>query len=455
MFPSPPSAPLPLPDSVGSVLNAILAASDAGAFLTRALRSREPDPSPASVYAVGKGALAMVKAWRQHQGGGEASHRPALAVTVKGMRDAVQPSETAIIFGEHPHPGRGSLRAGREVWKRLREDGMAAGSRGGPEKVVLLLSGGASSLLSLPPHPVPLLQVSRLTGALLRAGAPIVELNAVRKHLDLLKGGGWLRRAFPLPVEAWVLSDVVGDDLAVIGSGPASPDPSTFAEALEILTRYRLGEVAPAATRWLERGRRGRSLETVKPGSEEAVRARVRLCGSNEEARKEVVSALERRGFGAREGRIPLQGEARNAGEALAREALQISAEQAGRPWAKVWGGETTVTVRGRGHGGRCQELALGAAMALRDRRRIRLLAVGTDGIDGVAPPGMPTPAGAWVDGWTWARLERQGGSPLAWLEDNNSFMAFHRLAAAGFPYSRHTGPTGTHVGDLVVAWEE
>jgi glycerate-2-kinase len=271
------------------------------------------------------------------------------------------------LAGEHPVPGRGSLAAGREVWRLL-------GRASAGDHVLLLLSGGASSLVELPAPGLRLPEVIATTRLLLASGASIGETNAVRKHLSRLKGGGLARRAAPARVTALLLSDVIGSPPDVIGSGPAAPDRTTFADALGIVRRHGLLERLPRPVRrHLEAGARGQRTETAKPGE---MRVRHVVVGDVGLALAAAAAEARRRGYRPRVVTDRLRGEARRAGLRVARALERPGITSA----CLLFGGETTVTVRGGGLGGRSQELTCRRRRARRrhgrdrraDRRRRR-----------------------------------------------------------------------------------
>jgi hydroxypyruvate reductase len=342
-------------------------------------------------------------------------------------------------LASHPLPGASGLRAADEVRRWL--TGLEA-----RDSVLVLLSGGASAMLPAPVPGVSLQDKARTTALLLRSGAPIAELNTVRKHLSLLKGGGLVRAASPARVVSLLLSDVVGDDPSLIASGPTVADPTTFADALQVLReRGVLGAAPPSVRRHLLAGVRGGRAETPKPGDPLFRRTLTRVIGG---ARLGVAAAARE---ARRQGLRPvvlttrLQGEAREAAGVLVsilRECVE-HAQPAAPPVALLAAGETTVTVRGAGRGGRNQELALAAARALDGFPAPATVAsLGTDGIDGKSDA-----AGGVADD---ASARRARGLGLLAIEDfqaRSDSQAF--LAPLGDLIL--TGPTGTNVGDLVV----
>jgi len=331
----------------------------------------------------------------------------------------------------HPVPDLAGERGAQRI-------AQIAGAAGPDDLVICLISGGASALLPLAAPPVTLAEKQTTTRLLLGCGATIHELNCVRKHISLLKGGQLARLAYPATVLTLVLSDVIGDDLDAIGSGPTAPDRSTFAEARAILNKYRLLRKVPANVR--DR-LRSNAAETPKPG--DAVFAKVQnlIVGSNRLA----VDAAEREaralGFRTLLLATSLEGEAREVARvhaAIARE-IRETGHPLKPPACVISGGETTVTLRGKGLGGRNQEFALAAAQAIDGLRDVVILSGGTDGTDG------PTDAaGAIADGTTLARARAQGLDAAAFLANNDSYHFFEPLGDL-----IRTGPTGTNVADI------
>ncbi|HEV7732529.1 MAG TPA: DUF4147 domain-containing protein [Candidatus Binatia bacterium] len=305
--------------------------------------------------------------------------------------------------------------------------------------VLVLLSGGASALLVAPAPGVTLDDKRAITARLLAAGADIASINAVRRHCSRVKGGG-LARAAGGAAACWalVLSDVVGDDPSVIASGPTVADPTTFAEAAAVLARYLPPGAVPAGVRArLADGIAGRVPETPKPGDPLLARVRTCIVAGNRTAVAAAAEAARAQGFAPEIVDAPLLGDATEAGRAVV---ARLETLPRDRPVALVLGGETTVRVAAGGHGGRSQQLALSAAVALAGRSGL-VLAAGTDGVDG------PTDAaGACVDGATVERARRRGIDARDALERTDSHPA---LDAAGDLL--RTGPTGTNVADLVV----
>jgi hydroxypyruvate reductase len=309
---------------------------------------------------------------------------------------------------------------------------------GKDDAVLCLISGGGSALLPLPAAPITLEEKQAVTRLLLACGANIHEINAVRKHISLIKGGQLARLAAPAVVEALLLSDVSGDDLDVIGSGPTAPDVSTFGRAVEILEKYGIYAQVPAAVRdRLERGVRGEIVETPKPKDAVFRRVRNTVVGSNRLALDAAAREARQRGYRTLVLASEIQGESREVARmhaAFARE-IVLAGNPVKPPACIITGGETTVTIKGAGLGGRNQEFVLAAALDISGLDRTVVFSAGTDGTDG------PTDAaGAIADGATYSR------DPEArrFLDDNDSYHYFESLKDLVI-----TGPTNTNVMDV------
>jgi glycerate 2-kinase len=343
-----------------------------------------------------------------------------------------------IVTGGHPVPTAASEAAGRRALA-------LATSMAADQQLLVLLSGGASALMAVPVAPITLEDKQRTTEQLLREGADIYALNTVRKHLSAIKGGK-LAAAAPAACRTLVISDVVGEDLSVIGSGPTIRDESTFREAYDALRRFGGLEAYPArVSAHLKRGMDGDLVEAVTPEPGPA-RNDAAIIGSRKTAMTGAAEEARRRGFHAIVIDAPVVGEAREAADSYARD-IRARAAAPGRPLCIISSGETTVHVKGPGTGGRNQELALalagmpGLSAALPPDQVWALASVGTDGIDG------PTDAaGAVLDATTAGRAERANLAPREFLNDNNAYAFFSALGDL-----IHTGPTGTNVGDVQI----
>jgi hydroxypyruvate reductase len=390
-------------------------------------------PGRCVVAAAGKAASQMAAAAEQALG---ARLDVALAVDSAAT---IALHRTRLLLAGHPVPDARGLAAADEL------EALARGL-GVDDLLIVLLSGGASALLPAPVPGVALADKAEMTRQLLRAGATIGEINTVRKHLSRLKGGGLAAAAAPARVACLVLSDVVGDDLSTIASGPTVPDPTTYAEALAVLARHGLAASAPAPVRrHLERGARGEHPETPKAGDPLFGQVWTRIVGSNRLSLAAAAGEARRQGLRPLVLTSRLEGEAREVARVLS--AILRGCVEDGRPAAPpvclLAGGETTVTVRGQGQGGRNQELATAAARPLASFPVPAVLAaLATDGVDGIGGA-----AGGVVDDQTLRRAAQLGLAPVETFLGENDSRAF--LAPLGDLIV--TGPTGTNVVDLTV----
>lgn len=337
----------------------------------------------------------------------------------------------------HPEPDQNGLRGA----KRIAELVSGAGAN---DLVLCLISGGASALLPLPAPPVTLSEKKLVTKLLLASGANIHEMNAVRKHLSHIKGGQLARMAYPAAVLSLLLSDVIGDDLDVIGSGPTAPDASTFQSAKSILVKYGLEKRVPASVRdRIEGGVRGAIAETPKMGDPAFARTQNLIVGSNRLAVEAAAIRARELGFRTMILATGVEGETREIARlhaAIAKE-IVMNRRPLVAPACIITGGETTVTLRGNGLGGRNQEFALAAAIDIAGLDNVAILSGGTDGSDG------PTDAaGAIADGSTVARAQQQGLNAQQFLANNDSYRFFKPLKDLLI-----TGPTNTNVMDIHV----
>lgn len=339
----------------------------------------------------------------------------------------------------HPYPDGGSLKAGKLALKlaeRAKQEGCP---------LIVLISGGGSSLAEVPVHGISLDEIQSVTTLLLKSGATINEINTIRKHISLLKGGRLATTAYPAPVIALVLSDVIDDRLDTIASGPTVPDPTTYSDALEVLERYDLLDKVPnSLVQFITRGLRGEEPETPKQGDVRLSNTFTTLLGNNLVALKVMESYARKLGLNATILTSRLQGEAREVAKVLASIALEVRLNflPLKPPAALICGGETTVTVRGKGRGGRNQEFALSAALMIEGTDGVSIAAMGSDGIDGITDV-----AGAVVDGSTITKARKAGLDPLRFLNENNSYEFFKAVGG-----HIRTGPTGTNVNDFYIA---
>jgi glycerate-2-kinase len=338
----------------------------------------------------------------------------------------------AILEAGHPVPDRAGRQAARRVLAYVR--GLSS-----DDLVLVLLSGGASSLLPAPAPGLTLADKQRVTALLLRSGATIQEINAVRKHLSAIKGGR-LAAATKARVVSLILSDVLGDDLGAIASGPTAPDPTTYADAIAVCRRHGIWSSLPSAVRHcLLAGQRGLRPESPKPGSSVFRRVQNQVIGNNRAAIAALAREARRRGFQPRILTAVLTGEAREAGRRFGTMARRLAENRKPTRVCLIAGGELTVSVRGNGKGGRAQEFALAAAGEIAGMKRVWIAGFGTDGTDG------PTDAaGAVVTGQTYGAAVRKGLNPVDALRRNDSYTFFKQSGGL-----ITTGATGTNVNDL------
>jgi glycerate 2-kinase len=386
----------------------------------------------AQVYVVGAGKAGATMAHGLEEVLGE--RLTAGIVTVKyGHRAPV--SRVTIHEAAHPVPDEAGVQSA-EALIHLAQQANA------DDLVFCLLSGGGSALLPAPSPGITLEEKQRVTSLLLECGASIDEINAIRKHISRLKGGQLARQVAPAPFISLVLSDVVGDRLDVIASGPTVPDPTTYQDCLEIIRRYNLLARLPASVgSHLQRGQAGELSETPTATDPAFTGCQTVIIGSNRLALQAARAAAQARGYRTLILSSSIEGETRQIARmhaAIAREIRQ-SGEPIAPPACVIAGGETTVTIHGDGTGGRNQEFALAAALDITGLDNVVILSGGTDGTDG------PTPAaGALADGHTIARARALGLAPETFLRRNDSYHFFHALDDLLI-----TGPTGTNVMDM------
>jgi glycerate 2-kinase len=407
----------------GSVMRVLASAFNAvepGAAVKKYLREN-PLPAARRIFSfgLGKAACAMTSALAD-----ETNLTDSLIITKHASPLNVEPA--TVILGDHPVPGISSLAAGDAVLKFP--------SQLTPEDLlVCLISGGGSALMAAPR--VSLQDLQSLTSALLACGARIDEINILRRHLDQLKGGGIVQSAVShgARVVSLLLSDVVGDPIEAIASGPTAPDPTTCADALSIIEKYDLKDNIPASILL--------SLsETLKPNDPIFARVQNTIIASNEIALLAAQVQAQKEGFQASIIRTGLQGEASIVGREIALQ-LRESIQTIPRPFWLLAGGETTVTLKGNGKGGRNQELALAAVDVLAGLQDVMLIALATDGEDG------PTDAaGAVVTGESAQRADSLGMFAADYLSRNDAYSFFDPLGDLV-----QTGPSGTNVNDLVI----
>jgi len=383
-----------------------------------------------SVVGAGKAAAPMARAIEEIVG---TSLRNGIVIVKHGHSRRL--SKIKVVEAGHPVPDEAGARTTREIISAL--------SQATEDDLVLcLLSGGGSALLSCPAENITLPDKQAVTRLLLGCGAKIQEVNAIRKHISRVKGGRLAELAYPASIVSLILSDVIGDPIESIASGPTAPDRSSFLDCWRIIDRYGLTERIPPSVRdFLRRGTEGSVAETPKPGDPIFEKVQNVIIGNNRTALSAAKGRAEELGFNAFILSGFIEGETKDAAifhTAIAKEILSTD-NPVRRPACVISGGETTVTVHGDGLGGRNQEFALAAAIDVEGTDGVAVLSAGTDGTDG------PTDAaGAIVDGQSVARGKRRGLDANAYLKRNDSY---HFLQATGDLLV--TGPTLTNVMDL------
>jgi glycerate 2-kinase len=405
----------------------------AAAHPTTCLLAHLPAPPPSGrliILAAGKAGAAMAETAERcylDERGLDANRLGGVAVTRRGYG---RPTRVVrVVEAGHPVPDAAGLEATLETLA-------LADSAGEHDLVLALVSGGASANWIAPAAGLSLAEKQAVTRALLASGASIDEINTVRKHLSRIKGGRLAQRAYPTRVVTLAISDVPGDDPAVIGSGPTVPDRTTLADARAVVARYRL-DLSQAVTRALADA----TNETPKPADAVFANTSFALATRPADVFRTVERELRAQGCECILLGTAIEGEAREVAAAHARLARELAAQR--RRAVILSGGELTVTLRGNGRGGPNQEYALALATALAGAQGIAALAGDTDGTDGGG--GRPEdPAGAFIDATTLARARRLGLDPAAFLEDNNSTEFFEKLGDLLTP-----GPTLTNVNDF------
>ncbi|MEM0441274.1 MAG: glycerate kinase [Candidatus Caldarchaeum sp.] len=382
------------------------------------------------VLAAGKAAVPMASAMLELLKG--FSVRGVVVVPRGVEATGLRPLE--VVHGGHPSPDAGSLRAAEKILQHAAECSPTS-------LAFVLVSGGSSALMTLPADGLTLEDKRKVTEELLRAGAIIHEINTVRKHLSKIKGG-MLAKTLNCTTISLILSDVVGDRVDVIGSGPTAPDPTTYRDAYNILRRHGV-EATENVWRRLESGIQGRIPETPKPGDPCFRKVTNIVVGGNVDAVKAAATSMRKNGFHVLALTSGLTGEAREVAKLFAALAWDITMHKIPlrKPAAVVAGGETTVTVKGAGKGGRNQELVLATAIHMQQIPHYVFASIGTDGVDG------PTDAtGAAATSQTIKNALKQNINPITYLENNDSYSFFNQVGGL-----IKTGPTNTNVGDLII----
>jgi hydroxypyruvate reductase len=388
-------------------------------------------PPPAGrtfVVGAGKAAASMALAVERHW----PADAPLEGIALTRYEHGLPTTRLRVIEASHPIPDEAGEKAAREILEGVR-------GLGPEDRLLALISGGGSALLSLPAEGVPMVDLKAVTSQLLRSGAAIQEINTVRKHLSAVQGGQ-LAVASRAPVLALVISDVTGDDPTHIASGPCSPDPTTYADSLAILARHKIEP--PLSVRWrLESGAEGRTPETPKPGDPALNHVETRVIGTAHRSLEAAAKRLRNGGVTPAVLSDSITGEASEVAKVMA--ALAREVRRYGTPWrpraALISGGECTVTVRAeRGRGGRCAEFLLALAIELEGVDNIWAIAADTDGIDGTEDN-----AGAILTPDTLVRARAAGLDAKAMLAANDSYGFFSALGDLVV-----TGPTRTNVND-------
>jgi glycerate 2-kinase len=417
-------------DASQAVMRHVMVAE--GDLHVRGRRFRLSDFEHVSVIGAGKASAPMALALEELLG-----ERIFGGLVVVKYGHGVKLKKIDLAEAGHPVPDEAGLAAARRLLSLARQCTEH-------DLVLCVFSGGASALLSLPVPEVSFRALQETTALLLGCGAAIEEINAVRKHLSPLAGGGLARAASPAHLVSLVLSDVVGDDLAVIASGPTVPDESTFAHCLGAVERYHLGRRLPASVEaYLREGMQGKREETLKPGDPVFAKTQTVLVGSNRDCLEAAEAKARALGYTTLILSCLIQGEAREVAKvhaAIVKEMLR-SGRPVAPPACVLSGGETTVTIEGEGSGGRNQEFSLAGGIEIAGWKGAAVFSAGTDGTDG------PTDAaGAYAD---WRMVERAQAlhlDPREYLRNHDSYHFFARLGDLVM-----TGPTRTNVMDLML----
>jgi len=406
-------------------LESPFAAATAAAVPARCVPAQLPDDRHGRLLVVGAGkaSAAMARSVEEHWPG------PLSGLVVTRYGFAVPCQRIKIVEAAHPVPDAAGQTAATAILQRLR--GLRA-----EDRVLALISGGGSALLAAPATGISLADKQAITNALLRSGASIHEMNCLRKHLSAIKGGRLATAAWPASLLTLAISDVAGDDPEVIASGPTVGDPSSCADALAVLDRYAIRTSAELRQR-LQNG----ELETPKPGDPRLARSEFRIIASPALALQAAAAKAVAAGVTPLILGDAIEGEAREVARALAGIATSCARHgtPARPPCVLLSGGETTVSVRGQGRGGRNSELMLAMAIALQGQPQIHALAGDTDGIDG-----SEDNAGAMIGPHTLERAAALGLDARAALDDNDAWGFFSALGDLLI-----SGPTLTNVNDL------
>ena len=380
-----------------------------------------------NIYIVGAGKASAKMAFAMESILGDKKFE---GVVITKYKHLYKTRKIKVIEASHPIPDENGIRGTKkiiELLEKAKENDL----------VIVLISGGGSSLLVLPKQGISLEEKKKTDKLLLECGADIEEVNTVRKHISQIKGGLLAKKAYPAEVVSLILSDVLGDPIDAIASGPTSPDPTTIRDAIRVLERYDLKEKVPKSIiTSLKKG------ETPKPKDKIFKRVSNFVIGNNKMALESSRKKAEELGYNTLLLSSYIEGEAKEVGKVLASIAKEIyySDHPLKKPAAVISGGETTVTIRGNGRGGRNQELVLSAAIQIRGLD-ICIASLGTDGTDG-----MTDAAGAIVDGNTIKIANKKGLEAREYLDNNDSYSFFKAIDSLVY-----TGPTNTNVNDIQV----
>ena len=383
-----------------------------------------------NIYVVGAGKASGVMA--------EAAEKILGTRIKKGIVNSIESAKTGrikIVKASHPLPNQAGVEGTRkmvELVSGLKENDL----------VLCLISGGGSALLSAPPEKVPLKDKQRMTELLVRSAATVTEINKVRKHVSLVKGGRLAQAAAPAHVVTLIVSDVIGDDLSTIASGPTVPDPSTFLDAQNVLKQHGIWEKIPASVRAHILDGVSKKIKDTPQGNEPFFRKVANfIILNNAQALESMRMEAQRRGIPATIFSNRLSGDAGNAAGRILREAQIATEENVSRPIMLLAGGETTVKIKGRGKGGRNSEMVMAALPLLAKMENVVFVSVGSDGIDGASPA-----AGAIADTNSFARAKEKKLDYGKFMNDNDTYTFFSRLGDAIM-----TGYTKTNVMDFQV----
>jgi hydroxypyruvate reductase len=419
-----------------TILQAAVAAADPASLVEDAMRGHERSiPANGRVWVAGFGKAVIPMAQGLYRSLGDRIEGAVLIAPV-GTQAYIAP-QFEIFRGGCSLPDQGGVAGAQAIRQMAREAGE-------DDLLVCLVSGGGSALLTLPPDDLPIEDVQVVTDLLIRAGAGIAEMNCVRRHMDMLKGGRLAREAAPARVLSLTLSNVVGDSHDIVASGPVSPDSTRFSDAVGVLKRHGLWKQMPLAARgWLDRGVCGEIEDTPEKSDPIFLRTTHVVVGSAETAARAACAEADRLGYEAQVLTTTLAGEANEAGGFLAETARVLRAAQAPgrRPTCVVTAGSTSVRRQGDGNGGRNQELALGAALEIDRMDGVLVASMSTDGIDGSTDA-----AGATATGSTVRRATDSGVDCAEARAKNDAYSVFGALDDLIV-----SGPTGTNVADIQV----